>query len=1354
MKHFEPSGRLTRWELTSVAASATAVLVGTLVLAGWILEIDALKRVVPGLVSMNPLTAIAFILAGLSLGLRYRVPDDANAGSVALWYTISLLCAAMVLGIGLVAVINIVSGGDWGLDRLLFAKKLVDDLPAIHNRMAPNTAVGFVFLGFALLVLDKTTQNGRRHAEPIAFLVLFIALLSLIGYVYGVKEFFGVTTFIPMALHTAVAFGVLAIGILAARPHAGLMAVISGDEISFAFLARAFPIITAVLITLGWLRLEGEQRGFFGVPMGVALFTVASIAIIGVLLAWNATLLRRAAAAHRRLETERDRFFDLTHDLVCIAGTDGYFKQVNAAFVTTIGYTEDELLARPFVDFVHPEDELATREEVEHLGVNQGATRFVNRYRCKDGSWKTLSWSTSAFPDEGILYASARDITEVQALQDALYAQKEELAITLQSIGDAILSTDIHGRVTRLNAMAEHLTGWAEREAMGLPVASVFQIINEETRAPATIPVAETLATGALRGLANHTVLVARDGLERPIADSCAPIRNREGEVVGAVLVFRDVTEERRAARELQDAVRFAESESNRLHTVLDTVVDGIISINAVGRIETFNRAAERLFGYRSAEVVGRNIKMLMPEPYQSAHDGYLQNYRDTRQRKIIGIGREVTGLRKDGSQFPMELNIGETDGAGEHRFTGVVRDVSERERFIVDLQTARQQADAANAAKSAFLAAMSHEIRTPMNGVIGMLDVLHQTSLKGYQVEMVDLIQDSAASLLTIINDILDFSKIEAGKLEVAREPFDVADTVESVCVMLNRLAEKQGVELTVFVDPAIPGAVLGDAQRIRQVLINLINNAIKFSSKQDHQGLVSVRAECVRCDAEECTIEFRVRDNGIGMDEDTQATLFTPFMQADASTSRRFGGTGLGLAISYNLTQLMGGEIRVESTPGIGSTFFMRLPLHPAPGIPVSPEATSDVAGLACLVIGPPLGLAPDLAAYLVHGGARVERIEDLNRAREWARNGASGLWVWVIDAGDTHPSVAELEAAIDLRPDLDVRLLAVVIERGKRHNLRKKGSSVFAVDGNALCRRTLLRAVAVAAGRKLLEQEPHSAHDAKYGAGIRALSREEALQCGRLILVAEDNETNQKVILHQLALLGATADIAENGLEALERWRAGDYPLLLTDLHMPGMDGYELAAAIRAEEGGASRVGIVALTANALSGEAEQCLAVGMDGYLSKPARLEDIDAVLGKWLPPREAEQQGATQSGADIPPPATAPQATEQPVDVSVLQALVGDDPQIVREFLDDFRRSATSIAREMDNARRSGDLTGIGAAAHKLKSSARAIGALDLGERCEHIESAAQSGQDAELDELLRLFEETFAAVNRFLESC
>ncbi len=1336
-----------RLEWVSLACGAMAMTVGVLVLVGWQLDIEVLRSVVPGYVPMNPASALGFIIAGLSLGLQNRTLINKDRAFSRVLKRIAKSCAVIVFGIGVLVLFDDVLG----LDQLLYSEHFSDHLSSFRDLMAPILAFAFVLLGSSLFWLDASTPRGIRPAELFALMVMLIALFGMMGYSFDVPEFYSLLGSSTIARHSTVLCGVLAFGVLAARPRVGLMAIATDTSISGILLARVFPVFVIVILTLGSLRFTAVRLELLDAQEGILLSMLLYIVTIGLILVWSARLLRAADLHRQRLINERDRFFDLTLDLVCIAGMDGYVRQLNAAFIATLGYTKDELLSRSFLDFIHPDDHAATLSPME-AGAG-AATHIVNRVRCRDGSWKILSWLIRAFPEEALFYASARDITELQAVQEALHTREEELSITLGSIGDAILSTDVHGRITRLNAMAERLSGWSEREALGQPVAAVLHIINEQTRAPVPTPIMDTLATGEPKEMANHSLLVTRDGQERPIADSCAPIRNHAGEVVGAVLVFRDVSRERRADRELRDAHRFAQSESKRLQVVLDTVVDGIISIDARGCIETFNRAAERLFGYDAAEVAGRNIRTLMPEPYRGEHDDYLKNYRETRQRKMIGIGREVMGLRKDGSLFPMHLSVGETENGDSSTFTGVVRDVSERERHVAELRAAREQAEAANAAKSAFLAAMSHEIRTPMNGVIGMLDVLHQTSLKGQQAEMVDLIQESAASLLTIINDILDFSKIEAGRLSVERISFDLAQTVEGVCVVMNNLAEKQGVELTVFADPAVPQAVLGDAQRVRQVLINLISNAIKFSGKLDHQGLVAVRMECVARNAGEITIEFRVRDNGIGMDPQTQSILFKPFTQADASTSRRFGGTGLGLAISRHLVQLMGGEIRVESALGAGATFIVRLPFHPVADAPVSTRSSVDVAGLDCLVIGGPGGLAPDLATYLVHGGATVRRMEDLGFAREWARSGVSGPCVWVIDAGDTHLSMAELETAIDLRSDPDVRLLAVVIERGKRHNLRQKGTGVYTVDGNALRRQSFLRAVAVAAGRQVPEQEAQSHQESRFADNARRLSREEAIQRGRLILVAEDNQINQQVVLHQLALLGATADIAADGHEALERWRTGDYPLLLTDLHMPGMDGYELVRAIRAEESGSAHIGIVALTANAIAGELEHCLAAGMDGYLSKPARLDEIDEVLGKWLPPLEGGSTGTAPANAAAPDSSSImPQAADPSVDVSVLQNLVGEDPQIVREFLEDFRRSATLIVTELHAAWQSGALADLGAAAHKLKSSARTVGAMELGHRCEQIESAVNGGDTAAIEGLLAQFTQAFAAVDQYLE--
>ncbi len=654
------------------------------------------------------------------------------------------------------------------------------------------------------------------------------------------------------------------------------------------------------------------------------------------------------------------------------------------------------------------------------------------------------------------------------------------------------------------------------------------------------------------------------------------------------------------------------------------------------------------------------------------------------------------------------------------------------------DLELARHDADAANQAKSAFLASMSHEIRTPMSGVIGMIEVLQQSSLNTAQMELANIIHDSAYALLSIINDILDFSKIEAGKFQIDSLPISITEVVEGACEIIDHMALKKNVELTLFTDPAIPSAVMGDAGRLRQILINLASNAIKFSSGPQRLGKVSVRAVLAESTPEQVTLEFRVTDNGIGMDEETQARLFNAFIQADSSTTRIYGGTGLGLAISGQLANIMGGEIAVQSEPGKGSLFNLRLSFAlPSEQIDTD-EAPSQVATLPCLVVGALESMADDLAAYLVHGGARVERVADLAAANKWIVRRPPGLCIVLIDTAGSKLPVDELRTAARTHPEQKTRF--VIIGRGQRREPRLEDADWVAVDGNALTHRVLLMAVAVAAGRAKAPERESLPGEIK--ATLTPLSREEAHRRGRLILVAEDNEINQKVIQQQLSLLGQTADIANDGREALELWRSGDYAILFTDLHMPEMDGYELTAAIRAAETSASetnkpRKPIIAFTANALKGEAEHCRTVGMDDYLSKPVQLVNLKAMLTKWLPV--------------VAKPS--PDSSVIPVDVCVLKALVGDDPAVISEFLHDFRTSATKIAVELKAAFENGQAEQVGGLAHKLKSSARSVGALALGDLCDEMEQVGKAGQVEVLESLLPRFEEEMAAVVAYLDS-
>ena len=316
------------------------------------------------------------------------------------------------------------------------------------------------------------------------------------------------------------------------------------------------------------------------------------------------TVVKRDFQKRRQAEQERDRFFNLSLDLLCIAGADGYFKRINPAFHQTLGWSDEELLAKPFFDFIHPDDHAATLRELEGLAAGQLTVHFRNRYQCQDGSWRWLSWNAVPQPD-GLIYAAARDVTQLKAAEDALRRSEQSLEVTLQSIGDAVLATDPAGQITCMNRMAEQLTGWTQAEALGRLVGDVFRIINEATRQPAVIPVEAVLATGNIQGLANHTALIARDGTERPIADSAAPIRDRDGGIIGVVLVFRDVTAEHAAAKALR-----ASEEYNR--SIVDSGQDCLKVLSLEGRPVVYTQR-DQSCGPKASQAVAKSVILRRP---------------------------------------------------------------------------------------------------------------------------------------------------------------------------------------------------------------------------------------------------------------------------------------------------------------------------------------------------------------------------------------------------------------------------------------------------------------------------------------------------------------------------------------------------------------------------------------------------------------------------------------------------------------------------------------------------------------------------------------------------------------------
>ena len=786
--------------------------------------------------------------------------------------------------------------------------------------------------------------------------------------------------------------------------------------------------------------------------------------------------------------------------------------------------------------------------------------------------------------------------------------------------------------------------------------------------------------------------------------------------------------------------------------TILRTAIDAFLMADWQGRLLDVNESACLMFGYSRDELLAMSLSALDAAPGRSRIQG-LEGLKQPENARF-----ERTLRRKDGDALFVEMSVNYLPHSGGRIFC-FARDITERkaaEDALVrlneelevrvsmrtqDLDEARKDAEQANRAKAAFLATMTHELRTPLNGVIGLLDVLKSTTLESHQSELVEVIGESATSLLGIVDDILDFSKIEAGRLGLEHLPMSVQAVVEKAVAVLAPMAQKAGVELTLFTDPRIPAVVQGDAVRLKQVLLNLANNAVKFSSRQERPSYVSVRARLKTHTSRDATIEFEVKDNGIGMDDATVAGLFKSFTQGDASISRRFGGTGLGLAISRNLVELMGGTITVESEPGRGSTFRISVTFAQASEPAAEGSPILALAGLSCVIVGDSDELHQGLAAYLDAAGAALDTTPDLESARRLTQSRPAGLSVWILDLLEETPPIEALRRAADCGPQHDIRF--VLLGRGRRQKPRPTASGVFVVDLNLLRRDTFIQTVARAAGR--VEVDNATTPVIIHRAPKAVPSREEALARRELILVAEDNEINQQVILRQLGLLGYTADVARDGHEALELWRSGDYALLLADLHMPEMDGYQLTAAIRVQEGAFQHAVIIALTADVLKGGAQQCRDAGLDDYLCKPARLSEVKAMLEKWLPKAAPPASG---SGLATPQPTS---VVPPPLDLSVLEELVGRDPDVIREFLRAFWISTAKTAAEIREACDTRNAPLLAELAHKLKAPARSVGALRLAELCDDLQRAGQAKDFAAIQKCLPLFEGEKATVGEYL---
>jgi two-component system, sensor histidine kinase and response regulator len=897
----------------------------------------------------------------------------------------------------------------------------------------------------------------------------------------------------------------------------------------------------------------------------------------------------------------------------------------------------------------------------------------------------------------------ATDVTERVAAQAALKAERDVFTAGIDTAGALILVLDGEGTIITFNRACERLTGRAAKDMIGRRTWDVLappgtqETMSREFAAmrPETFPVSS-----------EREWLTARGG-RRLIAWSSTCLLDGDGAITHIINTGMDITDQRRSEERLRVS-------TDRLKGILEYTTASIAVKDLDGRYVLVSRAWEESAGV--CDVLGSTDHELF-----SAEDAESRLRGDA---DVLRTGDAVEYERESGEQTFMLVSFPLRDGRGAICAIGsVATDVSERRRAFADAVDASR-------IKSEFLANMSHEIRTPLNGVIGMLELLAGTVLNSVQRSYVQTASSSGDALLGVVNDVLDFSKIEAGKFELDEHDIDVRQIVEDTCEMVAPQAHAKDVELTAWIEDSLPSGLRGDGGRLRQVLTNLLSNSVKFT--QDGEVAVRVTAELV--DDARAVLHVEVSDTGIGIDAAELERLFEPFTQADSSTTRRFGGTGLGLAISVRLVEMMGGALTAESRRGHGSTFRFSARLGVAGGPRVSRRSRVALpSNLRVLVVDDNATNRAIVTAYLSARVTVCDQAESGAGALTMLEDAArDGLAYQVIVLDNQMPGMSGLDVARAVRASPVLRTCRVVMltSTGDRWG-SSGGPDVDHCLTKPVRRAQLLEAVADVFAREpahggdpapdaLGSPDPAQAPDAP-GTATR----------GR-VLVVDDNPVNRLVMEAMLRKRGLAADLAEDGGEALIMLAPAHLAVFM-DCQMPNIDGYEATARIRTSQSGGVRIPIIAMTAHALEGDRERCLRAGMDDYLSKPLRAQDLDAVLERWV--HVAATDGTAEAGPLI--------------DEARVRGFNVDYRSMADELWTVFYAATPPLIGELRDAVERGDDDESRRLAHKLKGSSETVGATRMATLSNTLEQGGPDGlavveeletaYDRTRDELLRL---------------
>ncbi|MDZ4851603.1 MAG: response regulator [Pirellulaceae bacterium] len=926
-----------------------------------------------------------------------------------------------------------------------------------------------------------------------------------------------------------------------------------------------------------------------------------------------------------------------------------------------------------------------------------------------------------------------------QEIEDALQDSGFLLRTLLSYMPDSIYFKDRHSRFIQISqSMARKFNFPDQHSVIGKTDADIF---SREHAQQALADEREIMRS--------REPLVAKleretwpDGPDTWCSTTKMPLMDERGRVVGTFGISSDVTERKRALDE-------AEAERYLLHSLMDNVPDSIYFKDIHGRYLRVNRAKALRSGLKSPEeAIGKSDSDVFSEEH--ANRTRLDELEVIHSNQAV-IGQEQHLQWPDGTQswvstskFPLRDQEGKVIGT-----FGISHDITGQKEAAEQMRTAKEAAEAASRAKSDFLANMSHEIRTPMNGIIGMGELLADTQLNPQQQSFVDMIQQSAQSLLGLINDILDFSKIEAGKLELEMIPFHIRDSVGMAVKSLAPRSSQKGLELILRIDPKVPEFVFGDPARLRQVLVNLVGNAVKFT--ESGEIVVNVQYACGPPTESMVTLLFSVRDTGIGIESHLQSQIFEAFSQADTTTTRRYGGTGLGLSISSQLVHLMGGRIWVESEPSLrkGSEFLFNLKLEIAP----EPEGSTtldrtSLKGLMVLVVDDNRTNLSILDETLRRFGMLVTLAESGKAAMDNYRSlkpDATSFALMIVDR--MMPNMDGMQLLEKIAEEFKERLPPTILYSSS--GLSEDGPRATSLGVKVFLQKPALQAEILEAIEKALGKPATKSSDREKKVVQKAVNP-------MRFLVAEDGAVNRAVAKGLFARAGHELVMVENGAEAIEAWKSRSFDAIFMDIQMPVLDGIEATRAIRDQESPGEHIPIIAMTAAAMKGDRERFLAEEMDDYLSKPIDFEEFDNMLTRLSEKRfgknhsDDDDQVLSPTHSDEPTNVpdrlstvanghsakTSKRKSTGGIDFSApfvrLKCSVDQQKMLVETLLTELRQRLDEIVRGLEKS----DLALMIRAAHSLKSAVGLIGAKPLVAVANQLEQSARNGDLASVAEL------------------